>query len=227
MARCGFVWLALWSAGCAGTPRVVERSPSAQDYAPVQVGDAKTYAVRFQGQTGQRTIRVTGQDGPYFVDDAGGALRHTPEGLRDRQRFLIRHPLEAGRTWKAILSASAVERYRILSVGDACEAHAGRFEDCLVVEASLRRDEKLTLFSRFTWARGVGLVKILTEVEIAGRGRVPQTEQSLLHAGHRDVRSAGVGGPGDRVDGPPDEGSGHVDVRVVAKPVASPVAPQK
>lgn len=190
--------MVLLGAACAVAPRVAGRIVSARDYAPVHVGDAKTYAVRFQGQTGRRTVRVTGQDGAYFVDDAGGALRHTPEGLRDRQRYLIRHPLEAGRTWKAILSASAVERYRIVSVGASCEAHAGRFEDCLVVEASLRRDESLTLFSRFTWARGVGLVKVSTEVEIAGQGRVPQTEQSLVHVGREGVRPTSSGDRRDR-----------------------------
>lgn len=199
MARPECLWMALLVVSCASQPRVVERDLSARDYAPVKVGDSKTYAVRFQGQTGQRTVRVTGEEGGYFVDDAGGALRHTADGLRDRRRFLIRHPLQAGRTWKAILSASAVERYRIVSVGEACEADAGRFEDCLVVEASLRRDARLTLFSRFTWARGVGLVKVATEVEIAGQeGRVPQTEQSLLHV------SSGGSRPPDEMPGADD-----------------------
>lgn len=183
---------------CASQPVEVKRVRTARDYAPLRVGDIKTYAVSFQGQSGRRTVRVTGRDGDYYVDDAGGALRHTVEGLRDRQRYLIREPLEAGRTWKAILSASAVERYQIASVGEACEAHAGRYDDCLVVEASLRRDTKLTLISRFTWARGVGLVKIQTEAEIEGRkDRVPQTEQSLVHSGEppTDAASKADDGP--------------------------------
>lgn len=136
----------------------------------------------FQGQTGERTVKIVGQDNGYFVDDQNGHLRHTPEGLRDEQRFLIRKPVVAGNSWKAIVSASAVENYSILSVGDPCTVRAGQFGDCLVVESRLRRDAHVTLFIRFTWAKGVGLVRIETLAEIDGR-RVPQTDQSLLHYG--------------------------------------------
>lgn len=119
-------------------------------------------------------------DEGYFLDDAGGAFRVTNAGLRDRQRYLIRTPMAKGQTWTAVVSASAVEHYEILSVGQPCESRAGRFSDCVVVEAKLRRDPQVTLRNRFTWAKGVGLVEIATAVLHATRGEIPQTRQSLL-----------------------------------------------
>jgi hypothetical protein len=168
-------------AACASVPVAPPAAaPAARDYAPLPVGASWTYAMNFQGQTGERTVRIVEERDGYAIDSERGELRHTAEGLRDRSRFLLRNPLEAGRTWRSVLSASAVERYRIVSVGERCESQAGAFPDCLVVEASIRRDAEVTLHSRFVWARGVGLVKIETEVELAGKGRVPQTRQSLL-----------------------------------------------
>jgi hypothetical protein len=175
--------------------------PTALDYAPLAVGASWTYALNFQGQTGERTVSIVAEKDGYFVDSEKGELRHTREGLRDRSRYLVRHPLRAGESWKAVLSASAVERYRIVSVSEPCESLAGRFDDCLVVEATVRRDAEVSLQSRFVWARGVGLVKIETAVELAGKGLVPQTSQSLVRytQGARS-KPAGASGGGD--DGP-------------------------
>jgi hypothetical protein len=173
---------ALLLAACATSKQQEAASgPSAQDYAPYQLGASWTYAINYLGQKGQQTITVVKEEEGYFVDDQQGRFRHTDEGLRDATRFLIRNPLEEGNEWKAILSASSVEHYRIIGVGQPCEAQAGRFEDCLVIESKNRRDEKTTLLATFTWARGIGLVKIETEAEIKGKGRVPQTERSLIH----------------------------------------------
>ncbi len=172
-------------AGCAsaGKAPVLDRGePTTLDYAPLAVGASWTYALNFQGQTGERTVSIVEEKGGYFVDSEKGELRHTREGLRDRSRYLLRHPLRAGESWKAVLSASAVERYRIVSVGEPCESLAGRFDDCLTVEATVRRDAQVSLQSRFVWARGVGLVKIETAVELAGKGLVPQTSQSLVRS---------------------------------------------
>lgn len=168
--------------GCR-TPRPPPppKSPGVEAYAPLAVGHRWTYAVRFPGQSGERTVRIVARDEVgYYIDDAGGALRITAEGLRDRRRYLIRTPLEPGAAWRAVVSANAVESYRVVSVGEPCETRAGRFEDCLVVQSSLRRDDEVTLEVSFTWVREVGLAKVETVAEIAGKGRVPQTEQNLL-----------------------------------------------
>lgn len=169
---------------CAAQEPAPPAPPAGSDvtaYMPLEVGNVWTYAVRFPGQSGERTVRITHRDDEgFFVDDAGGAFRVTPSGLRDRKRYLIRTPVEPGRTWKAVVSAGAVERYRIDTVGASCSAQAGRFEDCLIVRSRLRRDDRVSLEVVFSFARGVGLVKVETIAHIAGKGAVPQTEQSLV-----------------------------------------------
>ena len=169
-------------AACASAPapqKVVERS--SRDYAPLTIGARWTYDMSYPGQTGEMSVTLTGVRDGYVVDDKNGAFRHTDEGLRDRDRYLIKHPLIAGTAWKSVVSASAVERSEILSVGEPCASVAGSFSDCVVVQGSLKRDEKLTLHIRWTWARDIGLVKVETEVDVSGKGRIPQTKQSLKH----------------------------------------------
>jgi len=173
--------LALLLASCATTKKEeVGSKLSSTDYAPYALGASWTYAVNYLGQKAEQKITVVKEEEGYFVDDQQGRFRHTAEGLRDPSRFLIRHPIEEGREWKAILSASSVEHYRIITVGESCESAAGRFQDCLVIESKNRHDEKMTLVARFTWARGIGLVKVETESEIQGK-REKQTERSLIH----------------------------------------------
>lgn len=146
--------------------------------------------MHFPGQSGDRRIRIVGEKDGYFFDNAGGQFRHAKDGLRDPKRYMIREPLQVGLTWKAIVSASAVERYEIVSLGEACRSLAGTFSDCLIVKASLRQDAKHTLHIRFAWARGIGLVKVTTELETQGK-RIPQTSQSLMHYNLRgDAKTA-------------------------------------
>lgn len=194
------LWVLL-SSGCASAPSPpADPGPEVAAYAPLEAGSFWTYAVRFPGQTGERTVRLVGvdEDG-WWVDDAGGAFRISRAGLRDRERVLIRAPLEVGRTWKAVLSPRAVEHYRLASIGEACTARAGRFEDCLVVRSRLRRDEQVSLEVTFTWARDVGLVKVETAALIDGRS-VPQTEQSLIRY------RIGEGRANPQAPAPADEG---------------------
>ncbi len=195
--------LLLAAFACATAPPPAPTGPSPADYVPLEVGYRWTYAMRFPGQTGERTVTIVGQDDDgFFVDDAGGAFALTPDGLRDRDRYLLMAPLVVGRSWRSVVSASAVERYEVKSVGDACEVRAGKFPDCVVIESRLRRDSEVSLRVRFTWARGVGLVKVATVAEISGRGDVPQTEQSLLR--YELVAGARPAGPEPEAEEPPD-----------------------
>lgn len=166
---------------CATAPAAPSdpAGPAVTDYAPLAVGASWTYDMRFSGQSGERTVRIIQQNDGFFMDDAGGELKVAPDGLRDRRRYLIRRPLVAGTKWKSVVSASAVEHYEIVSVGEACTAKAGTFSDCLEIRSWLRQDAKHTLHNRFLWAKGVGLVKIATTLETGGK-RIPQTEQSLV-----------------------------------------------
>lgn len=199
---------------CASTSLAPEAGPSDDpsaiaDYAQLRPGSARTYAVRFPGQEGEVTVTVLGREDGWFVDDRGGKFRFTDEGLRDPQRYLVRMPLEAGTTWTSILSASAVERYRIVSAGEPCEVRAGSFSDCLVVESTLRRDDRMQLTARWTWIRGVGLGRVETIAQVDGRS-VPQTRQDLVHydldgSGARSGGSAPSEAGAD-ADGDPDWG---------------------
>lgn len=199
MLRLTLSLLLAFAAACASTPPQgsVVTGPTAADYAPLSVGAKWTYKMNFQGQKGEQVVEILErtEDG-YFRDSQQGELRHTDEGLRDRARYLIRNPIAPGSTWKAIVSASAVERYRVDSVGERCEADAGSFDDCLVVTSQIRRDDDVTLHARFTWAKDVGLVKMETEAEIKGK-RVTQTKRSLLRYA--------VDGQADETDDAPSE----------------------
>lgn len=172
---------------------------TARDYAPLPVGASWTYQVSYPGQAGEMTVKLTGENDGFVLDDKNGAFKHTQEGLRDRERYLIRHPLQPGNKWTTVVGPSAVEHLQIDSVGAPCEAIAGRFEDCIEVSGSIRRDKNMTLLIHWTWARGVGLVKLETIAEIAGKGRVPQVKQSL-----KDYSVAGASRPepAERDDGP-------------------------
>ena len=171
--------LAMLVGACATTPAAPPPAPLVSEYAPLKVGASWTYKMRFPGQNGERTITIIDKKNGYFLDSAGGQFQHTAQGLKDPARFILRAPLRPGVVWKAIVSASAVEQYETVSVGEPCQALAGTFSDCVIVKASLRQDAQHTLHIRFAWAKGIGLVKVTTELETAGK-RIPQTEQSLL-----------------------------------------------
>lgn len=195
--------LAISSCRSGPPPAAPSQERSARDYAPLTIGATWTYDMMYPGQTGTMQVKLLALKDGFIVDDKNGAFRHTAEGLRDRDRYLIKHPLVPGTKWKSVVSASAVENSEIISVGQPCEAAAGRFEDCLVVEGSLKKDDKLTLHIRWTWARDIGLAKVETAVEIAGKGRIPQTKQSLRHYA-LNPKDAGKGLPpeGKGDDGP-------------------------
>jgi hypothetical protein len=174
--------------GCASTQTASDATKfPAEAYAPLRVGASYTYEVTFPGQQGTMEVRTVEQKDGFFLDNRQGTFKHTSDGLRDRQRYLIRYPLTPDHRWKAVVSPSAIEHYRIRSVGEPCESAAGSFQDCLVVESSLRRGKEMTLYVEWTWARGVGLVKVETEADIPGQGRIPQTKQSLLRFSSPDA----------------------------------------
>jgi hypothetical protein len=163
----------------AKTVATTPTEPSSRDYYPLKVGATWTYAVIYPGQKGEMTVKITGEKDGYFVDNRQAGLRHTTEGLRDQDRYLIRNPLKPGNAWKAVVSASAVEHYKILSVGEKCDCPAGQFDDCLVVETSIRKDAKVTLVNQWTFAKDVGLVKLEMAAQIDGK-QVPQVRQELV-----------------------------------------------
>ena len=181
----GAVWLgavALGWAGCAHAPETAEgtqRAPLAGlgQYYPLAVGNSWTYTVN--GRTDRPVeVKILKQEDGFFQDSKGGQLMVDSFGVRDQKRYLLRAPVEPGRTWTNVVSVSSTERYQILQAGIPCQVPAGSFEGCVLVEARNRVDTQTTLVNTFTFAPGVGLVRIQVEAEQDGR-RIPQTRLEL------------------------------------------------
>jgi hypothetical protein len=168
---------ALGWGGCASTQAAVEEKPrdSARlgDYYPLAVGNTWSYVVN--GRSEKRVdVKILKEEDGFFHDSQGGQLMVDSFGIRDQKRYLLRGPVEPGRTWTNVVSVSSTERYEILQAGVTCESRAGVFQDCVQVEGRNRVDADTTLINTFTFAPGVGLVRIQVEAERAGR-RIPQT----------------------------------------------------
>ena len=125
----------------------------------------------------ERTVQILKEEDGFFVDNQGGALGVDATGVRDRKRYLLRDPVEPGRTWSNVVSVSSIERYKILELGP-CQVPAGRFESCVGVEGRNRVDDQTTLVNEMTLAQGVGIVKIETAAEVRGQ-RIPQSQMLL------------------------------------------------
>ncbi|WP_256560379.1 hypothetical protein [Myxococcus dinghuensis] len=167
--------------GCARRVEVEPEPQAAQgsvsDYYPLSVGNRWTYRVNGRDDK-QVTVEILKQEDGYFHDNQGGQLAVDAYGLRDPKRYLLRGPLAQGHAWTNVVSVSSTERYQILRAGGACDVPAGTFPSCLQVEARNRVDAQATLVNTFTFAEGVGMVRLETVVETDGK-RIPQTRLEL------------------------------------------------
>lgn len=154
--------------GTSGAPRL-----HAADYQPLAIGNQWTYAGKMMGQQVQKTITTTGLKEGYFADDANGMLRVDAEGLRDEKRYLLKDPIVRGANWSSIVSVSSTERYEILDAGFSISTPAGAFSDCVLVRGTNRIDAQRALRTEWTFAPGVGMVRIaITAVD--GNREIPQ-----------------------------------------------------
>ena len=171
-------------AGCAKrveTQAAVEQAADPRprvSYYPLAVGNSWTYRVKFLGSESTQTVSILRQEDGAFVDSQGGQFVSDAFGIRDQKRYLLRYPLEASRTWSNVVSVSSVEHYTILAAGTPCQSPAGSFEGCVRVEGRNRVDARTTVVNDFTFAPGVGLVRIEVSAEVGGK-RIPQTELLL------------------------------------------------
>jgi hypothetical protein len=174
LALVAMAWV---GSGCAKRVETEDTPPSAAgsvaDYYPLSVGNRWTYLVNGRADK-QVEVKILKEDGGFFLDSQGGQLTADSFGIRDQKRYLLRAPLEQGKTWTNVVSVSSTEHYRILRVGGPCDAPAGVFQDCVQVEARNRVDADTTLVNTFTFAPRVGLVRIRVEAERGGQ-RIPQT----------------------------------------------------
>ena len=146
-------------------------------FCPLAVGNRWVYQANFLGEKTERTVQILKEEDGFFIDNQGGALGVDASGVRDRKRYLLREPVEPGRTWSNVVSVSSIERYKILELGP-CQVPAGRFESCVGVEGRNRVDEQTTLVNQMTLAQGVGIVKIEIAAEVGGQ-RIPQSQMLL------------------------------------------------
>jgi hypothetical protein len=185
--RMGLAALLVLGPGACANRRSEASSTSAPEaatedlsaYYPLAVGNEWTY--RINGRSDKTVlVRITQQEEGYFLDNQGGRLTVDGFGVRDLKRYLLRGPLTPGNQWTNVVSVSSTERYRILQADVPCQTEAGAFAACVRVEASNRVDAETTLINAFTFARGVGLVRVDVSVARKSTGeRVPQTTLEL------------------------------------------------
>jgi hypothetical protein len=156
--------------GPSSKPAAAARGGSAAGrYFPLAVGNHWTYEATYLGERSTREVELVGfRDGSY-VDRDGRALRVDGEGLRDQTRYLLHEPLVEGGTWTSVVAPGSAEHYRVLSAGVPCKVPAGSFPDCIEVESRNRADPTRTLVNTITFAAGVGIVRVRTELDEGGR----------------------------------------------------------
>ncbi len=103
---------------CAKRVETFDRDdlPSLSDYYPLAVGNRWTYQTSFLGEKRTQEVEVLKQVEGYFEDSQGGQLTVDAFGVRDQKRYLLRAPLEPGRTWTNVVSVSSVEHYKVMAV---------------------------------------------------------------------------------------------------------------
>lgn len=178
--------LALVALGCASQKTAAKSDvtgTTAAEYYPLKIGNSWTYDVKFLGQKQTQTVLIEKEVDGYFVANSSSPDVEPPRikadayGVRDEKRYLIREPVQAGTTWTNVVSVEATEHYKILSAQQPCQVVAGKFSDCVVVESRVRAAQG-NLINEMTFARGVGLVKVATELEVNGK-QVPQVTLEL------------------------------------------------
>jgi hypothetical protein len=167
-------------AACAHAPeaKVTKVSPVAEYY-PLKVGNTWSYRVELLGAPAEEhDITITKEEQGRFTDSTGNVLTIDNYGVRDEKRYLLRTPLEVGTRWNNVVSVSSYEQYAIIEAGQACDAPAGSYQNCVVVESRNKGDGEKVLINTLTFAPKVGLVRVATVLEVDGK-RIPQAKLEL------------------------------------------------
>lgn len=177
------VSLFLMLTACATSSQSTKKTAEAVEagaYYPLELGTVWTYEVKLLGETRQIEVSTTrkGDDG-YVEDSTGARFLVDAYGVRDQKRYLLRNPIAAGTKWTNVVSVSSVESYEILAVDQSCDAPAGTWERCVVVESRNRVQEGTVLVNEMTFAPGVGIVRLSTVLESNGK-QIPQSTLSLM-----------------------------------------------
>jgi hypothetical protein len=179
--KCAAFSMLFCLAACAHAPagRSAAVSPVAEYY-PLAVGNTWSYEVELLGAPPERhDITITKEEQGRFTDSTGNVLTIDNYGIRDEKRYLLRTPIEVGTKWNNVVSVSSYEQYAIVEAGQACDAPAGTFTNCVVVESRNKSDGEKTLVNTLTFAPKVGLIRVATVLDTDGK-RIPQAKLELL-----------------------------------------------
>lgn len=178
---CVFAFVAL--AGCTTTTKTTAPSKpeiTAAEFYPLGIGTTWSYEVKLLGETRMIDVTTLRKNSDGFVEDSTGAqFLIDGFGVRDQKRYLLRNPIATGTKWTNVVSVSSVEAYEITASGQPCDAPAGKWDGCVVVESRNRVEEGTTLVNEMTFAPGVGIVRLSTVLESNGK-RIPQSTLALV-----------------------------------------------
>jgi hypothetical protein len=161
------------TAGVAPTPREAPPPSPVATYFPLAVGNTWTYETRIGPRVETNTVAIVAEDGGVFTDNRNNRFFVDGDGLRDERRYLLHTPLVRGTTWRSTVDVGKTEAYEIVATGATVTVPAGTFHGAVVVRGRTRVDRAAELEVEWTYAPGVGLVRIATTA-LAGRERIPQ-----------------------------------------------------
>ena len=168
--------------GGAGGPTAAVAKYSKEEiarYYPLAVGNTWLYKGALLNQPVQNRVTITRVDGAVYADDKGGQLLVDDEGLRDRKRYLLKGPIKKGVTWMSVASIASVERFEIVEAGRLVKVGAGSFDGCVIVRGKNKIDAHKDFVTEWTYAPGVGIVRIETFLLKEGKDYVPQGQLEL------------------------------------------------
>jgi len=180
-------------AGCPSpSTTVTTKQPSGKelrvtDYFPLKVGDRRVYKVVLGKQQTKIEVVIQKRIGNKFIElerrlDGKGKAQTAPKevyhyteyGIRGRNRYLLKYPLQVGTKWLSVVNPTTIEKYRIMSVNSTVGVPAGEYKDCIFVR-SQDRDATGVLENRMYFAPKVGLVKVATFRNANGRATLQWT----------------------------------------------------
>jgi hypothetical protein len=184
----GFAVVLLGVASCGTTgagaaPAGPPKPVAAVELYPLEPGWKWAYDVVKDGQTMLALYTVldrTGESANVQAGDEQLGYAVSPEGIAQKEGpvvgdFIVKNPIATGTEWPV-----AGGRARITAVGQSVTVTAGRFDDCVVVEAT-RSDP--TRVVRTTFAPGTG--PVIIEMQIAVGGEMTTVTRATLRAATR------------------------------------------
>jgi len=166
--------------GCAG-PATTGDAPVTDDrwapgrFFPLAVGNRWVYRTKFGKTVEENVVTIDRQEGAVYRDSRGSVLGLDPAGVRDERRFLLKAPLTPGARWQSTVEIGRVEEYLVVGVDEEVSVPAGTFHGCVLVRGKSAVDAATELEIEWSYAPGVGLVKMETTAILAKKERVPQT----------------------------------------------------